>query len=116
MELKHETLRSSVEGARRPGDVCLAPTVAERRPNPPLATTHLIFSGGFYFTIYYFYIIVYNINRNKCIVAGTAYRHNKKVQIQIFLAPQQAAYKWLGFLCSPYNLCGAFYLLCSSLY
>ena len=37
-EFVHETLRSSGEGARRPGDVCLVRTEAERRPNPPLAT------------------------------------------------------------------------------
>ena len=36
--LKYESLRSSGEGARRPGDVCLVRTEAERRPNPPLAT------------------------------------------------------------------------------
>ena len=33
---------------------------------------------GFIFSIYYFYKYVYNINRNRCIVAGTVYRHNIK--------------------------------------
>ena len=46
--MKHETPSSGVEGARGPVDLGFAPTEAERRPNPPLATKKGIQSDSFF--------------------------------------------------------------------